>query len=944
MKRILVFFCFIFCGVLIVQSQETWHSELEKILEPLKEIKDKDNEDYEKSCKIFESATKLIKKNIGDSSDMYMSYSNVLNELYIRTNQIQKAGNGCLENYARCKKYKERNTKNFIDATKRLADFYLTFENVDAADTLYRELLNYYPDNSYFKVDILSILASINVHRNDYFQAEIYGLNALKSCEKLSKNNIYTTILHVKILNTLGVVYTNIKRFSKANEYLFKAIEIVNKEQNKEYSVYLEEAYAESLIHLGRVYINRYDFDTAEKYLLKSLKYGSDNEKLHSITYYSLAKIYIEKLDYKLASKCLLKVFDFYQKSKNYNRIYYNVISMMVKYNVAAQNNKIETLLRILKTVKLRYGETDGLYIKNLRNLALCYAEQGDIKKAWNYHVNEIDKRLRQLLDDMLSLTEQDKFRYVKFMDYRYNNLHSFVFKHHVKHRYIVHDLLNFLLISKKLILTNTIKLKQIIENSDNESVKSNYKELKAIKKRINKKDINQDTLITLKNNADKLQKEIALKIQSQYMDIVYSDIPNFNTIKNNISENEAIIQFTDFNKTHDSNFESYIIQDTTFYCALIAKKNFKHPKLIYLCTKKELENALSKETPITNTARHIKNIYDTDSKLYQYLFEKIEPYIKDVKVVNISPSGLVHNVAFSCLKDNAGKYLKDKYMIKYYISFADLCSDEKNISINSQNTHKAVLFGDMKYDLNSKEIKKIEQQNSTRGINSSLWFENESLDLSPLPATKQEVDSIEDIFSKNNISCTKYTGTDANEDNFYKLDASNTDILHVATHGFYFANENEQRQLLPTMPNLNPIDNSYFKNGLFFSGARNSLRNEAAMANISDGILSAYEICNLNLANVKLVVLSACLTGVGDIKQNEGVIGLSRAFKIAGAKYLLISLWKVPSRQTSEFMINFYKNTLSGISIEQAFNKAQQFMSKRYKNPYFWGGFILLK
>ena len=113
----------------------------------------------------------------------------------------------------------------------------------------------------------------------------------------------------------------------------------------------------------------------------------------------------------------------------------------------------------------------------------------------------------------------------------------------------------------------------------------------------------------------------------------------------------------------------------------------------------------------------------------------------------------------------------------------------------------------------------------------------------------------------------------------------------------------------------------------------------------LEDGILTAYEISQMDLSNTELVVLSACETGLGDIAGNEGVYGLQRAFKIAGAKYLVMSLWQVPDQQTQELMTAFYNNWLvSKMSVPEAFRTAQKAMQERYEHPFFWAGFVLLE
>jgi len=111
------------------------------------------------------------------------------------------------------------------------------------------------------------------------------------------------------------------------------------------------------------------------------------------------------------------------------------------------------------------------------------------------------------------------------------------------------------------------------------------------------------------------------------------------------------------------------------------------------------------------------------------------------------------------------------------------------------------------------------------------------------------------------------------------------------------------------------------------------------------DGVLTAFEISQLNLTNTELVVLSACETGLGDIQGSEGVFGLQRAFKMAGARYLIMSLWQVPDFQTQDLMVTFYTKWLEeGKPIPEAFRLAQVEMREKYMNPYFWAGFVLME
>ncbi len=135
-------------------------------------------------------------------------------------------------------------------------------------------------------------------------------------------------------------------------------------------------------------------------------------------------------------------------------------------------------------------------------------------------------------------------------------------------------------------------------------------------------------------------------------------------------------------------------------------------------------------------------------------------------------------------------------------------------------------------------------------------------------------------------------------------------------------------------------------RSGLILAGGNHVWQGKPAISGMEDGILTAYEISQMNLSNTELVVLSACETGLGDIKGNEGVYGLQRAFKIAGVKYLIMSLWKVDDRATKDFMITFYQHWLEDkMTIPDAFRQTQKEMkAKVYGDPHKWAGFVLLE
>ena len=219
------------------------------------------------------------------------------------------------------------------------------------------------------------------------------------------------------------------------------------------------------------------------------------------------------------------------------------------------------------------------------------------------------------------------------------------------------------------------------------------------------------------------------------------------------------------------------------------------------------------------------------------------------------------------------------------------------------------------------------------------------------LPGTLVEVETISKaIKSCNNGNCKVITGALGTEEEFRSLAGSNTDIIHLATHGYYWSEEEaEKRNYVNFLSQVNTQDwnaedKALLRSGLFFSGVNVGLQGESLPDDVEDGVLTAQELSTMNLGCVDMVVMSACQSGLGETT-GEGVFGLQRGFKLAGANTLLMSLWKVDDSATCLLMTEFYKNYLSGESKHDALHHAQLKLrsNPEFADPEYWAAFILL-
>jgi CHAT domain-containing protein len=213
------------------------------------------------------------------------------------------------------------------------------------------------------------------------------------------------------------------------------------------------------------------------------------------------------------------------------------------------------------------------------------------------------------------------------------------------------------------------------------------------------------------------------------------------------------------------------------------------------------------------------------------------------------------------------------------------------------------------------------------------------------LPWTKVEINEVGDLLKQAGFSTTLYNGLTATEESVKVINSPR--VLHLATHGYFFPDPKAiKKDQVQAGAAFKLSEYPMIRAGMILAVANHAWQTGVPLRpNMEDGILTAYEASQLYLENTELVVLSACETGLGEIQSNEGVYGLQRAFKIAGARYLIMSLWQVPDFQAQVFMTAFYTHWLSDKqSIPDAFRAAQSDMRTKYGDPFLWAGFVLVE
>ena len=348
----------------------------------------------------------------------------------------------------------------------------------------------------------------------------------------------------------------------------------------------------------------------------------------------------------------------------------------------------------------------------------------------------------------------------------------------------------------------------------------------------------------------------------------------------------------------------------------------------------KEIDGALRafRQALRDGTRKDVSNLArDVDGRIMQ----PVRKLIGDAKQLLISPDGKLNLIPFGALVDEHGRYLVEHYSIAYLTSGRDLLRMEvPRESRNRPVIFADPLFGEPQPGINSPHdsttlISLARQRSVTTGGDlSTVYF-------APLAGTADEARSIKSLFPEAEV----LTGRQATKAALKRVEAPR--VLHIATHGFFLDDAGDSTNAVTGTRAISAkveIKNPLLRSGLALAGA-NLNRNGS-----DSGILTALEASDLNLWGTKVVTLSACETGVGEVKNFEGVYGLRRAFFLAGAETLLMSLWPVSDRVTRETMTAFYTGLKEGLGRGEALRQAQLAMLKRKdrQHPFYWASFIL--
>lgn len=949
MKCIFLFWT-VFFHCAFAQSQ-TWE-ELNKQCDELNKAGQ-----FAQAIPIAEKAlSEALKDPLGKDNPNYLISLYNLGVLLTRVSRYNEAEPLFIEVRTKIKLFLNEESIDYAVVGEGLAELYLKTDEYEKARLIIIHSKNIIEktlgkDHPLY-ASFLTQLARVYLGTGEYGLAEPLYIEA-KNIRKKSPGETSSEYA-VSLLN-LGIFYKIVNQYDKAELLFIQGEEIFRKVLGENHP-----DYASCLNSLASLYMDKGDYIKAEEYLIAAKeiwgKVLGENHPDYAINLNNLAELYRILKQYEKAEPLYLKSIEIKKQILGEN----NTSFATSLNNLAAVNEEMKNFsqaeslyIRAKEIRKYFLGENHPDYAISLDNIAGVYMAQGLCEKAGPL-LSESRKIIEQHINKtFLTLSEKEREFFLKWGFDNVASKPNSLLMTCKPITEIQNSNFNQLLFIKSFMLLNAKQMIETSRISQDDKVKKLFTEWLDSKKRLAKQyslpiQERLKYLDSIEKYTETMEKELirtSAEFSNQQLEMNITEVK----VREKLEKNEAAIEFVRFH------FYNVMLTDSIMYAAYILSKNDSIPVFVPLFEEKQLQKLFdSAGNTATNMVSKFYRGAELKSKssaaalgkeLYKLVWEPLEPYLNGIKKISYSPAGMLYNIAFHALPVDSTTILIDKYQLQQFTSTRQVALRKENKEITKPQS--ITLFGDASFTMDSTALVKqktgvvIASTNfivpPNRGGRGGTWTN--------LPGTAQEVKKISNLFNQNKVSTKTLTQTAASEENLKALSGHSPQILHIATHGFFLPEPDKQGKGagLNNENTYSLADNPLLRSGLILSGGNYAWSGKSPVEGVEDGIATAYEISQLNLSSTELVVLSACETALGDVKGSEGVFGLQRAFKMAGVKKLIVSLWQVPDKETAELMTAFYGYWLSGKKIEDAFSQAQTDMRKKYA-PYYWAAFVLIE
>ncbi len=897
--------------------------------------------DYSKAIELGKKALDIRKQVLGENHPDYALSLNNLATEYANLGDYKKAIELAAQALQIRKVILGENNLEYAISLSNQASNYAFIGNYPIAINLMTQVLeirkqiigNRHPD--YAKT--LSNLASCYSHMGNYSKGIELGTQALEIRKQILGE---THPDYATSLANLASDYSNIGDYTKAVELGKRALEIRKQVLGDSHPLY-----ASSLSNVASYYSCLGDLVKAKELDSLALKIRKqllgEQHPDYAISLNNIASHYDRMGNHTKAIEIRTQALEAIKKALGENNPFYAVLlaNLGSEYaDIGEYNQAIELSLHALEIRKRSLGERHPDNAGILCFLSQCYFSI-DPKKAIKYLVDCMDISQSYLLSSLSSLTSVQRSVLWNKYYYLYNIMYPLIMAMEENHN-LVGDLYDkSCLFSKGLILASETEMRKLIIENGDETTVAMFNELKATWSWLNKlyerpiaeRHVNTDSL---EDVADRLEADL-VRMSKTYGNFMHNLKLTWKDVQAKLGDNDIAVEFLSF---------PVIATNNTMNIALTVRKGYDAPHMVRLFEDSEM-NA-------------IKSICYSSNVFSRLVWGRMAEELEGVKNIYFSPSGELYNIAIESMPHwEQDCMISDRFNLYRLSSTRELA-----ISQDETMSNGAVVYGGIKYNTNVASMgtpkSDAESQYILRGFNADST-NYRGTKWSYLPGTLTEANEIETLLVKGNTIVSKLVSDNATEASFKELSGEKKRILHIATHGFFWndstakTKKEDMRLRFVRLDDNQPRyveDKAMTRSGLLFVGAQNTFDGIEIPAGVDDGVLTAQEISFLDLRGLDLLVLSACQTGLGDIK-GDGVFGLQRGFKKAGTRSILMSLWKVDDFSTRLLMKEFYRHYVSGETKQKSLKLAQKFVreyvdengNKIFADPSYWASWILL-
>ena len=617
-------------------------------------------------------------------------------------------------------------------------------------------------------------------------------------------------------------------------------------------------------------------------------------------------------------------------------------------------------------------------------NLAIVLADESKVSEAEPLFERGFDSLFGRFQSNFTFMTEKERLGFLDLVSYDFRRYFSFVHTFHAQDPSLTGSMYNLLLWEKGFIAGSVTDMRRQVEASGDTQALKLLGDLTAKRTQlaslISVQPVSAEAeawraqIDQMRYDADQIEKKLVAR-SATFAKREALDRTTWQQVRDTLRPGDAAVEFARFK------FYSNVKTDTVhYYAALVITRDTKdQPLYVFLGDDKQIESdaiAHFKNSLATRGFQQPAQAAVPGPHAYDLVWKPLESALAGVTRIYLSADGVLNQVPLGIIPAPDGKLLMEKYDLRLVSSTRDLLSPPVPTGAPT-----ALLVGDPNFDIGEDrqraaldKLGNLKPSNDLGAPSERNEVESKSLRLATLsadtvgnqppstsisalpslPGTGIEVKAIAELMHQHGWQASVYTSDMALK---RVVEQSRSPrLLHLATHGFFLPDPAASTELVGDMRSLfqpdqySALNDPMLRSGLYFAAADRTLAGKPSPPGLDNGVLTALEAGNLNLTGTQLVVLSACDTGQGDVKNGEGVFGLRRALEEAGAQSVMMSLWSVPDKETLELMQLFYSKWLNGAEIHQALKEAQLAEREKVRAdhdgkdlPYYWGAFVLV-